>query len=257
MKRVAMCAGIVVLTLLVTAGALEAAPIFWTDWAPGDNCQGQCFEASGTITTPTATVGVTYNNPQGIGFYNTGAPGEIDYWTPRTPVGNSPYTSTAVDNVPTGTDLIALQFAGNQMLTFSETIANPVFGFVSLNVNGYAFLNQDFNILSLGGEGGNNCGYWGCGGASKNIVVLPGGDIEYQLIANNVGGTEPHGTIQFLGAFDSLVWRSLTNEYWNGFQVGVQGTDDEVFAVPEPTSMMLLGSGLTTLYLRRRRKSKR
>ncbi len=99
-------------------------------------------------------------------------------------MGNSPYTSAAVDNVPTGTDIIALQFAGNQTLAFSETIANPVSGFVS------------------------------------------------------------------------LVWRSLTNEYWNGFTVGVQGTDDEVFAVPEPASMMLLGSGLTTLYLRRRRKSK-
>ena len=254
MKRYVICAG-VVLVLVVTAGALEAAPIFWTDWTGTDTCQGQCFEAAGTITTPTATVGVTYNNPQGVGFYNTGLPGEIDYWTPRTPVTNSPYTSAAVDNVPTGTDMIALQFAGNQTLTFSETIANPVFGFVSLNVNGYAFLNQDFNILSLGGESGNSCGYWGCGGASKNVVVLPSGDIEYQLVANNIGGSEPHGTIQFLGAFDSLVWRSLTNEYWNGFTVGVQGTDDEVFAVPEPTSMMLLGTGLAALCARRRRKA--
>ena len=98
---------------------------------------------------------------------------------------------------------------------------------VSLNRNGYAF-DQDFEILSLGGVDGNACGYWGCGGAVKEVVDLGGGVIEYRLIANNVGGTEPHGALRFTGAFDTVTWRSLTNEYWNGFTVGVQGTAIEV-----------------------------
>ena len=258
MKRCSMWFGFAVVALVISARPVAAAPIFWTDWLGADTCVGTCFTALGTITTPTATVGVTYSNPNGVSFYQNGS-GGADWWVPRTPVSNSPYTSSAVDNVPTGTDIIALNAAGNQTLTFTEAIANPVFAFVSLNVNGYAFLNQDFNILSLGGVDGNNCGYWGCGGAVKNVVLLPSGDTEYQLIANNVGGSEPHGTIQFTGAFSTLTWRSLTAENWNGFTVGVQGTAQEVFpenpVVPEPTSMLLLGTGLTGLYMKRRRKA--
>jgi hypothetical protein len=243
----------------------SAAPIFWTDWTGTDTDPGTGFRAQGTLATSTASVNVTYTNPLGVGFYQSS--GGIDYWVPRTPASNSPYTSAAVDNPPPGTDIIALQFAGNQTLSFSQTIANPVFSYVSLNGNGYAFLNQDFDILSFGAglgaaaPGDNSCGYWGCGTSSKRIVDLGGGNTEYQLL----GTGEPHGTIRFTGAFDTLTWRSLSNEFWNGFTVGVQGTASEVFppgttpeptpgpapqptpqptAVPEPPSWLLFGAGL-------------
>jgi hypothetical protein len=246
----------VVFLSFLTSGNVSASEIFWTNWVGTDTDPGTGFRGQGTITTPTATVNVTYANPAGIGFYQTGAAGETDYWTPRNNA-TSPYTSAAVDNVPTGTDIIALQFIGLQTLTFSEAIANPVFSYVSLNGNGYAFLNQDFNLLSFGdGSPGNACGFWGCGTSTKNIVNLPNGDIEYQLL----GTGEPHGTIQFTGAFDTLTWRSLNNEFWNGFTVGVQGTADEVFppgpSVPEPSSLVLLGTGLMGLILHRRRRGK-
>jgi type VI protein secretion system component Hcp len=38
-----------------------------------------------------------------------------------------------------------------------------------------------------------------------------------------------------------LTWRSLTNEYWNGFTVGIQGTADEVFP-PAPIPLTVLVS---------------
>jgi hypothetical protein len=241
-------------TVLVAVGlsaAASAAPVYWTDWQGADMDPTAGFQSQGIITTPTSTVTVTYTNPNGIGFYQPS--GGIDYWGPRTPASNSPYTSALVDNAPTGTDIIGLQYAGNQTLTFSQTIANPVFSYVSLNGNGYAFLDQDFDILSFGAgltaaaPGDNNCGYWSCGTSFKQIVDLGNGHIEYRLL----GTGEPHGTIRFTGAFDTLQWRSLSNEYWNGFTVGVQGTAAEV--LPAPGALGLVGFGLVGLFGLRRK----
>lgn len=243
------------------SGIASAVPFYWTDWTGADTDPGVGFRGQGTITTLTSTVTVTYTNANGVGFYQPS--GGTDYWTngffssTRNPV-TSPYTSALVDNIPTGTDIVALSHAGSQTLQFSQAIANPVFAFVSLNGNGYAFLNQDFDILSVGGVDGNDCGYWGCGGVTKAIVDLGGGNFLYELNSSNVGGTEPHGTIRFTGAFDTLTWTSASNEFWNGFTVGVQGTAAEVFppnGVPEPATFMLMGLALAGLGVMRHRKS--
>ena len=66
------------LALTLAVGAAQALPINWVDWTESSNADG--FTAFGTITTPTDTVGVTYHNPNGISFYQTGAGGETDYW---------------------------------------------------------------------------------------------------------------------------------------------------------------------------------
>ncbi|NEQ78169.1 MAG: hypothetical protein F6K23_37375 [Okeania sp. SIO2C9] len=152
-------AGVTIATL---TAPVQAATIFWSDWTSGNVIDGG-FQAEGTITTNSSTVDVTYTNPQGIAFFQDGVGPEINYWQQMgggLDPATSAYTSDLVDNIPTGTDMIALFRAGNQTLTFSETIANPVFSYVSLNGNGYAF-DQDFEILSVGGAYGNACGYWG------------------------------------------------------------------------------------------------
>ena len=220
--------------MLLDDSSVAAAPevFYWTDWTTGSGNTTATpgpdpFVGQGTITTPTATVGVTYTNPQGIEFFQ--ASGGTDFYA-NIPFGccrdplTSPYTGDVVANIPTGTDIIGLRFAGTQTLTFSEEVANPVFSYVSLNGNGYGF-DQDFEILSFGDiSDGNDCGYWGCGTSFKNVVDLGGGNFEYQLL----GTGEPHGTIRFLGAFSTVSWRSLSSERWNGFTVGVQGTASEI-----------------------------
>lgn len=252
-------------SLLLVGSVASAEPFYWTDWESA--VYGGGFTATGTINTSGSSIGVTYFNPNGIAFANIN--GGADYWA-HGPGGSggrddsiSPYTSSLVDNSPTGTDIIALQYAGNQTLTFSEAIANPVFSFVSLNLNGYAF-DQDFEILSAGGADGNACGYWGCGTSTKTVVDLGGGNYEYWLI----GTGEPHGTLRFSGTFDELNWRSLSNEYWNGFTVGIQGSAIEVIedcatnpgmegcenipSVPEPGIAFLLLTGVLGQALLRR-----
>ena len=240
-----------------SAGSM-AAPIFWTDWATATGTAG--FTANGTITTTTSTVNVTYNNPQGVAFFQNGTSGETDWWTngffssTRNPA-RSAYTSALVDNIPTGTDMIGLTNAGMQSLHFSVAIANPVFSYISLNGNGYSF-DQDFDILSFGDGTVRDTGFWGAGTSFKNVVDLGGGQFEYQLL----GTGEPHGTIRFRGTFQDVSWNSLTNENWNGFTVGVQGTAAEVFptdpnGVPEPGTLALLGLGLASVATLRRRKT--
>lgn len=256
-----------VLAGLAASPALASSYV-WTDWSSSATSTAVAgdFLATGTLTTPTSTVDVTYYNGNGaLDLYQ----GAIDYWangdhgttrddatSPYTSAANAALGSPGVDNSPTGTDIIRLNQAGVQTLTFSQQIANPVFSFVSLNGNGYAF-DQDFEILScsgcdIDGEGTDDSGYWGVStSVTKTEVTLENGAVEYRLISTD---GEPHGTIRFIGSFSTLSWTSLTGETWNGFTLGVEGTAAEVYgAVPLPAGGVLMIAGLGALGLLRRR----
>ena len=195
--------------------------MYWADWIASVAVTAPAFQGLATITTPTSVVNVTYDNPLGIHAFDTGS-SSYDQWRSWSTLlrddATSAYTSADVTNIPTDTDIVMLRYAGQQTLTFSEVVANPAFAFLSLNGNGYAF-DRDFDILSTGGHDGNTCGIHGCGSSTKLIVEISPGVFEYQL----VGTGEPHGTIRFKGSFSTVSWRSLGNEVWNGFNVGIAG----------------------------------
>jgi len=245
-------AGLILSTSCIVNVA-NAGVIYWADWQSGASTvptHGAITEVLGEFVTNTTNVGITYTNNQGIAFLQTGT--GTDYFdNSSTPDSTkSPYTSTVVDNIPTASEMIALENSGTQTLTFSESVANIVFSYVSLNNNGYSF-NQDFDILSVGSVDGNNSGHFGAGTSTKNIVDLGNGNFEYQLL----GTGEPHGTIQFKGAFDQVEWTSLSDEYWNGFTVGIQGTSQVVFnSVPEPSTLAIFALGMIGLASRRIKK---
>lgn len=232
--------------LAVAASSAGAVTANWIDWTSSDNSNG--FTAYGTITSGTESIGVTYNNPNGVSFIQTGS--GTNYFTGDP----SPYTSVGPNgnsNVPTPSEMIALRFAGTQTLTFSTPIQNLYYAFVSTNGNGYRF-SEDFEILSIAGEnidgaGVDDRGFWGQG----NAVRVENGDGTYSL--NAVGRGEPHGMIFFDDVFTTLTWDSLTNENWNGFTVGVQGTQSQVSAVPLPAGGVLLLTAWGLLGWRRSR----
>lgn len=231
------------LTLSMSTMA-NASVIYWADWQ-SQTASGT--EVTGDFVTNTSTIDITYNNPQGIAFLQTGS--GTDFFNSTQDPSISPYTSPEVDNTPTASEMIGLRNAGNQTLEFSESVANLVFSYVSLNGNGYSF-DQDFDILSVGGVDGNANGYFGAGTSYKNIIDHGNGNIEYQLL----GTGEPHGSIQFRGAFDNVSWNSLSDEYWNGFTVGIQGTSAEVFDVPAPSTLAIFALAIMGLTSRRFKK---
>ena len=211
------------------AGSLAAVPVKWMDWT-----SSTATTVNGTFTTESQTVTATLTSAVGFAFVQ--ANGGTNYFNPT-----KPYESTGVA-APTNSDIIAFNPAGWRTLNFSAEVRNLYFAFVSMNGNGYRF-DRDFDILSQANVTG---GYFGAGEARKREITI-NGKTYYELYC--VFG-EPHGVVQFKGAFSSLTWENPFNEYWHGFTVGIKSTSNDLQNVKGDflnNSGTVVGTGPTML----------
>lgn len=204
---------------LLAATEARAVPVSWADWtsistaAPG---------VIGTINSGGSSIGVNFSGA--YAFAQTS--GGINYWA-----SGNPYVSSAVDNAPATSDIIALSQGGVATITFSQAVTDPLIAFMSWNGNTLDF-NTPIQVLSYG------LGYWGNGTPVVNLE----GDGFY-------GAGEVHGVLRLVGTFNSISF-SHTSENWHGFTVGLS---EQAPSVLEPLPLGMAALGFAALMLARRR----
>ena len=228
-----------------------ADTVSWVDWTS----VGTAGTVEGEISTTDGTISVDYSNSAGS-IAGAQTDGGTDYWAngffgSTRDASTSAYTNTgdnAVDNIPTGTDIIRLSPAATHTLTFGSPIEDVYLSYVSINGNTLSF-DTEVLLLSNGnmnidGSGVDDCGYWGCGTAS--ITSSLG---EFELVASG----EAHGTIFIPGTFSVLNFTTSASENWHGFTIGVAGPGGPA-PIPLPAAGWLLAGALGGLTAFRRRR---
>jgi hypothetical protein len=222
-----LLAGFATGTVMALLTVQSAFAVSWTDWSTinaGTNGTG-----AGTMSTGSGNVGVALS-----GLLNNFVDG--DYYYNNSTTGGTSATGTYGGLTPS--DMIQERGSGTVTITFSQAVINPYIALVSIGQPGTYDVNYTFqnlqNPIEVVSFGPN---YWGYGG--------------YTITNNNFAGHEFNGVLKLTGTYDSLVFNISPNEYWHGFNIGVDSA-----AVPEPATMLLFGTGIAGLAGVARRKKK-
>jgi hypothetical protein len=209
---------------LIAALAPAAAPAqtVWTDLTAA---------TGSTITGTLGTVGVTVQLGFAPFFVDLGTGGGTDYWTPNSWWNSAGYTR------PTGRDIVAMSQTGRVRIAFSEAVLNPVLALNSVGQPGLAvrfqFADTPTWNVAWANDAANGCTgaftpFWGCGSYTRSG----------QLLTSN----EFSGYLQFAGSYNEIIFDVQDAETWHGFTVGTRAS-----IVPEPGSLLLVGTGLVGL----------
>ncbi len=197
------------------------ATTIWTDWTTAST------GAPGTAGGLLGGVAVTYSGELDNYIIN----GSSTIWSPNSSfIGGTVTTSPSVF----GDDLrLNGSSTAVNTIAFSSPVTNPVFAIWSL---GSPSIQASFNFIGITPTfeaGGPNSQY---GGGPITVV------------GNSVFGREGNGVVQFTGVFTSLSWTNTYENYY-AFTVGANPA-----SVPEPSSLLLIGTGLVGILAARRRK---
>jgi hypothetical protein len=221
-------------TVLILSGLLLNAPTAsatsWTNWTTiaslGANGSASGSIVAGADTVDVSLSGLIYQFVDGDTYYNN---------------ANTGYTS------PTGTygglkpsDMIQESYSGRVTITFDQAVVNPYIALVSVGQGGlpvsYGFSNLQ-NPIEVVSYGSN---YWGYSG--------------YAINGDTFTGREFNGILRLTGTYSQLIFDISPNEFWHGFNIGIDSVAQDSEPVPEPATMVLLGLGLTGLFGTRRKK---
>jgi hypothetical protein len=209
----ALCAALV----LAAAGSASAATVAWTDWT---FLSTDLRTASGTM----GGVGVSVSAANMMnGVSQLSGPGNCtNYWTQPIPA-DAAYTGGGVSNAPTACEQLGLSSANSITVNFSSAVSVLYMALLSVGQPGLAVTYDFDQAFTVDSEGQ---GFWG--NDITDGAMGPGDTLIMK---------EFHGVLRFDAPVTSLTF-TTTAENWHAFTFG------SAAAVPEPTSLALVGAAL-------------